>query len=365
MINIPKNLTVLVEPTAECNMRCRHCYHAKSEYTKHRMSIDLLNKLLKCISKYYKEIKIIWHGGEPLLMGEEFFCSAYNIFDEYTSKYDMRFKFGIQTNGVLLNDELIKLFEKTKTHISISFDGIYNDVLRQKTREVKSVIKKLKKNGIDFSCMSTVSAININHMKEMYEYFKDLSVSVKFNPIYPDGVAKQNESLLITKEEWTSRYIDLFEYWFYDVNCNISFLTCIDMLKKYLNSYFGCLGATCLYRYLATDSYGNIYPCGRLICDDYKFINIEEINDIREVYMIKKYVELLNDSIARIANCKQCRWVSRCHSGCNALAYVGGNILKPYSFDCYFTKQLFNKIDKLLVNSNNKAINRYAKELIG
>ena len=184
MNDFPKNLTVLLEPTAECNLRCRHCYHAKTDYVKNRMSIPTLNKFLKCVAGYYRDVKIIWHGGEPILMGYDFFENAYALFKRFSAEYNIRFKFGIQTNGTLLNDNLIDLFVKTNTHISISFDGVFNDVLRQGTKEVECVISKLKNRGVEFSCISTISSANVRHMKEMYEFFKGLAISVKFNPIY-------------------------------------------------------------------------------------------------------------------------------------------------------------------------------------
>ena len=364
MMDFPENLTILLEPTADCNLRCRHCYHADTEYTKNIMHIGMLDKLLLSLVEQYQNVKIIWHGGEPLLAGYKFFKDAYSLFEKCSANNKVSFKFGVQTNGTLLNDEFIELFKSTNTHISISFDGVYNSVLRQKTREVEAVISKLKNLGITFSCISTISSANVNHLKEMYEYFKKLGVAVKFNPIYPAGAAIGNCDFLISKEEWTSNFIDLFEYWLYDTGCNISFVSCIDILKKYFNEYCGCLGGTCLYRYVAIDSNGDIYPCGRLISDDFKLANIDEISDIRQAYLSKRYLELSNDSIARIENCKSCKWFHRCHSGCNASANLGKDLKTPYPFDCYFTRKVFEHIQNVLQALSLDNINSYAKKII-
>lgn len=364
MNSFPKNLTVLLEPTAECNLRCRHCYHAKTNYVKNRMSISTLNKFLKCVAGYYKDVKIIWHGGEPLLMDYDFFKEAYAVLGKFSSEHGIRFRFGVQTNGTLLNDDLIELFAKANTHISISFDGRYNNVLRQDTSEVEYVIEKLKNRGINFSCISTISSANVHHMKEMYEYFKGLAISVKFNPIYPDGAATENNDYLITKEDWAHNFMELFEYWYNDIDCNIQLISCMEVLKKYLISYYGCLGGVCLYRYLAINSYGDLYPCGRLISDDFKLANIDALNDIREAFISSKYSELSRVASIRADKCKACKWFSRCHSGCNASAGLGGDLKIPYSFDCYFIKYVFSMIKKLLSCHGDKLINPYAKELI-
>lgn len=362
MNDFPQNLTVLLEPTAECNLRCRHCYHAKTDYVKNRMSIPTLNKFLKCVAGYYRDVKIIWHGGEPILMGYDFFENAYALFKRFSAEYNIRFKFGIQTNGTLLNDNLIDLFVKTNTHISISFDGVFNDVLRQGTKEVECVISKLKNRRVEFSCISTISSANVRHIKEMYEFFKGLAISVKFNPIYSDGAATENNDFLISKEDWAHNFVELFEYWYNDADCNIRFISCMEVLRKYLISYYGCLGGICLYRYLAVDSYGDLYPCGRLISDDFRLANVDALTDIREAFISPKYSELSRVASIRAEKCKSCTWFSRCHSGCNASANLGGDLATAYPFDCYFTQYVFGKLEKIL--SNNKAINPYAKELI-
>lgn len=364
MKEFPKNLTILLEPTADCNLRCKHCYHAKTNYSSEKMSLEIFEKLLKSIAEYYKDVNIIWHGGEPLMIGYDFYQKAYELLERYAAEYNIKFTFGIQTNGTLLSDDFIDLFLKNKTHISISYDGSYNSVLRQQTDRVEQIIDKLKDKGVHFSCISTISSVNVAHMEEMYKYFKTIGVSVKFNPIYPDGAATKEATYLITKEEWTENFSKLFELWFYDLDCNIALISCIDILKKYLRSYCGCNGGACLYRYVAVNGNGDIFPCGRLICDGFKLMNVSDITDIRETFISTKYAEISSDSIARMKKCSKCKWFMHCHSGCNAAANLNGDLKTPYEFDCYFTRHVFNKIEQILLNRGNKKINKYAEELI-
>lgn len=128
------------------------------------------------------------------------------------------------------------------------------------------------------------------------------------------------------------------------------------MLRKYLISYYGCLGGICLYRYLAIDSYGDLYPCGRLISDNFRLANVNELNDIREVLICPRYSELSQASSIRIDKCKACKWFSRCHSGCNASANLAGDLTTAYPFDCYFTKYVFGKIEKIFSNIKAKIL---------
>lgn len=359
------DLIILLEPTGACNLRCKHCYHAKSKYDSKKMSIDTLERFLSITVPHYNKIKIIWHGGEPLLMGFDYYCAAYELFSKYKEEYGVVFDYSIQTNGTLLDNKLIELFQQTKTFISISYDGIYNNFLRQETDKTRKAIELLKNKEIKFACLSTISKVNANNLIELYEEFKNINVSVKFNPILPDGAAKKNTEFNLTKEEWTTNFIQLFKYWFSDTKCNINLATCSDLLTKYLGLYNnGCINGSCMFRYLAVDAYGNVYPCGRLMERDYKLVNINKLEDIRQTFLSLKYNFLLDNNYKRIEKCKNCKWFTRCHSGCNASANLSGDLANPYDFECYFTHHVFVAIEQILNEINYEEINRYAKYIL-
>lgn len=360
----PNNLTILLEPTGACNLRCKHCYHAKTEFDTNKMTEKTLNRFLTITSPFYQNVKIIWHGGEPLLMGYDFYAYAYKAFREFTDNYGTKFNFSVQTNGTLLDEKFVELFEKTNTAISISYDGKYNNALREETEKVESAIDYLKVQNIKFSCLSVISHANIKYLVEMYEEFKEKNIPVKFNPIIPDGAAKENKNYLITKEEWTSCFSEFFKYWFFDDKCNIYLETCCGILAKYLGFQGGCLSGTCLFHYLAVDSYGNLYPCGRLVDKNFLLTNIFDIEDIRQSYLSEKYSEILNSNTLRANNCKMCKWFSKCHSGCNASAILSGELKKPFEFDCYFIRQIFITIENVLENYDISKINPYAREIL-
>lgn len=360
-----KEITVLLEPTAACNLRCRHCYHAKTEYDNKKMSKETFDRFLTITAPYYKKVKVIWHGGEPLLVGYYFFEYAYSQFDYYTQKYGTKFEFCIQTNGTLLDKKLIEIFLKTDTTISISYDGKYNDVLRQETKKVENIITLLKSSNIKFTCLSTISSASVNHLVELYEYFKKKGIQSKFNPILPDGAARENFNYIMTKQEWTKNFIELFRYWFYDKECNIYLSTCCDILTKYLGLLGnGCLSGTCMFCYIAINAYGNLYPCGRLIEKDYLIGNIYELNDIRQAYLSNRYIGILNKSKQRIMKCKSCKWFNMCNSGCNASANLNGDLTSVSDFECYFNRHVFEFIEAILKDYEISNINRYAQEIL-
>lgn len=363
-MKFPSNLTVLLEPTADCNIRCRHCYHADTAYDSFRMPVETLEEFIKRSVPNYKHIKIIWHGGEPLLMGHEFFRDAYDLINRYSEKYGTKIKFNLQTNGTLLDDEYIGFFNSNNTAISISYDGLYNSVLRQETQKTERAIEALKAKNMDVFCLSTVSSKSINHLIDIYSFFKEKKINIKFNPLFPDGAALCNKEFIITKEEWCASFIELFDYWLFDKECNIAVASCQEMLKRRIAAHCGCPGA-CLFQYIAVDGYGNLYPCGRMVDPEFKICNVKDIEDIRQCFLKDTYCDLAEKSQRRIAKCKNCKWLAKCQGGCNSNAHLGKGIDKHNDFDCYFNQQVFMHIEKLLnenVDINN--INPYAREIL-
>lgn len=359
-----ESIYIILEPTAACNLRCKHCYHAKTGYANHKMSMQTLDRFLAVCAPHYKNVKIIWHGGEPLLMGCDFFREAYEHFARYSQNCGVRFDFSVQTNGTLLDEKLIDVFAKNDTYIALSYDGTFNDVLRRETGKVEDVICLLQSKKVPFSCLSTVSSLSVDHLVELYTYFKGRKIPIKFNPILPDGAAKRHNEYMLTKEQWADNEIRLLDVWLYDKDCNIHVATCCDALQRFLGGGYGCLNGTCMFRYLAIDSYGNIYPCGRLMENKYKLADIHGVEDLHQVFLRERYIALLEQNRQRIESCKACRYFSRCHGGCNASSSLGGDIAKRFEFECYATKHIFSYLEKALCACDKDKLNPYAKEIM-
>lgn len=73
-----KNISVLIKLTENCNLRCAYCFHSESGYTDTILNIEDLKKFINLLFSEYNSIKIIWHGGEPLLVGLDYYKEIYN-----------------------------------------------------------------------------------------------------------------------------------------------------------------------------------------------------------------------------------------------------------------------------------------------
>jgi hypothetical protein len=98
--------TLILEPVKRCNLSCRYCYSDGAGAG--IMSRQTLRTALEKTARYaerqgFREIHILWHGGEPLLAGLGFFRAAMKILDGLAS--DLRFHHYLQTNSLLLDHD--------------------------------------------------------------------------------------------------------------------------------------------------------------------------------------------------------------------------------------------------------------------
>ena len=120
---------ILSKPTgAICNLDCAYCFYLSKEElypgSNFRMSADVLEQHVRQYLETQPDgtVSLAWQGGEPTLMGLDFFKQAVGYADKY-KKPKQKVEYTIQTNGVLLNDEWAKFLKKHNVLVGISIDG--------------------------------------------------------------------------------------------------------------------------------------------------------------------------------------------------------------------------------------------------
>lgn len=130
MTKPPFNL-LTIQTTRACNLRCLYCYQDDESYKSPlRITLDIFKRLIESLIAYHRSIgsaepiSITFHGGEPLLLGHEFFRDALNhlaTLDNSPNKD--RFSLAVQTNLTLLDEPYCHIFREHKVTISTSIDG--------------------------------------------------------------------------------------------------------------------------------------------------------------------------------------------------------------------------------------------------
>ena len=171
---IPANINhVYIMMTEACPLDCEYCY-IKDRKTKNSVSDEHIDSLIEAFE--YKEPRIIYFGGEPLL--------ELNHIKEVTERWKHRCQFQVITSGLVnfekFIDEVYKP-NKAKFDIQISWDGYFNDnrVLRNGTnkqdRVIATVISTLEM-GIPLQVRSVINDENIDNLYKIYQTYRHLKL---------------------------------------------------------------------------------------------------------------------------------------------------------------------------------------------
>ena len=176
--------SLLIKPvSADCNLRCGYCYYLDKSRLypnsrRHRMSDNVLEQLVKSyMVTPQPTYAFIWQGGEPTLMGLDFFRKVVALQERYGDNGAIVANC-LQTNSTLIDDELARHFARYRFLLGCSLDGptgIHNHyrytVGGYPTHEtVMSGIKILKRHGVEFNILVLVSKANVRQAVEVYRY---------------------------------------------------------------------------------------------------------------------------------------------------------------------------------------------------
>jgi uncharacterized protein len=173
----PLAFHLLAKPTgAICNLDCTYCFFLSKEMlypgSRFRMADDLLETYLRQLIEAHAasaEVTVAWQGGEPTMMGLEFFARSVGL-AEALKQPGQRIVHTIQTNGTLLNDAWAAFFAEHDFLVGLSIDGLreihdtyrVNKAGRGSFGEVMAGLDALRRHGVQWNALTTVHAENQN-----------------------------------------------------------------------------------------------------------------------------------------------------------------------------------------------------------
>ncbi|MDD6469202.1 MAG: radical SAM protein [Bacilli bacterium] len=332
-----KSITVIIQTTLSCNLRCKHCYEGDCQHYREIMSLATLEDIIAKTQYQYLDVNYLWFGGEPLLAGVSFFKKAIELQQKYKS-LDHKIRNSVQTNGVIL-DKFIDFFIENNFHVSVSYDCQFNEVLRQKSDIVLKNIDLCANKGLKINLLSVLHKDNYLHQKEMCDFLINRQIDAKFNRIFCSGTAVKNQQFLIGDDEFLKSQKNEFIRW---ISTESQFLH--PFFKPLLNLVFKnntieCVYSACLFKRVSFSPNGDMMTCPRFSGSEYTFGNISQIENIYEVFANSKYLDLASKAIERKKKCKQeCSLYPICNGGCNANFYDESDITSNDSWFCRFNR---------------------------
>ena len=335
----PGAFHVMTKPRgAICNLDCKYCYFLSKERLYPGSSFRMSDELLEAYTRQYiqaqrvPEVTFAWQGGEPTLMGLDFYRRAV----EYQLKYrkpGMQIKNTFQTNGILLDEEWAEFFRQQDFLVGISLDGpaALHDAYRvdkgggaTHARVLKG-IQILKEHGVDFNILCCVHAKNVEHPLEIYRHFRDEigAQFVQFIPVVElDNETGYQEGYRVTRRSvgggnYGAFLVAVFDEWVrHDVG-----RVFVQIFEVALSVWLGGRAGLCVFEEtcgaaLALEHNGDLFSCDHYVEPRYFLGNIEN-GDLAEMAGSAEQIafgQAKKDLLPRY--CRECEVRFICNGGC-------------------------------------------------
>ncbi|MEG0425931.1 MAG: anaerobic sulfatase maturase, partial [Cetobacterium sp.] len=327
-----KHINLLIKPSSSlCNISCDYCFYSDVAFNRAHpsfgfMSIETLEKLVKeAFFTAKNSITFSFQGGEPTLMGVEFYKKFHNFVKKYNTN-NIFVNFAIQTNGILLNKEWADLFKEEKYLVGISLDGnkeTHNFFRKDKlgngtfSQTLKN-IKLLQKNNIDFNILFVVNKKTVENLKDIYLFFKNSKFKyLQFIPCL-DKLDNSIGDYSLTEQEYGFFLDELFKLWNNDLkNKKYTSIRFFDNLLAIIlnNQVESCdMNGHCSVN-TVVESNGNIYPCDFYVLDEFLLGNIHS-TPLKDILTSQKAFDFVKSSLKFDSECKTCNYFNLCKSGC-------------------------------------------------
>lgn len=369
----PPAFHLLAKPTgAICNLDCAYCFFLDKELlypgSKFRMSDAVLERYIRQLIESHRvdQVTVAWQGGEPTLMGLDFYRKAMALEEKYR-RPGMTFLNTMQTNGTLLNDEWGEFFKEHNFLIGLSLDGPrdLHDVYRvdkggQPTFDkVMRGLRLLQKHGVEYNLLTTVNRVNADYPLEVYQFLRDEAGAdwMQFIPVverinengltlYQAGTTVSDRSVL--PEQFGDFLTTIFDEWVrHDVG-RIYVQTFEAAARNWLgleSSGMCVFNETC-GQGLALEHNGDLYACDHFVEPDYHLGNIQDEHMIKLVASPQqlKFGASKRDTLPQY--CLECDVRFACHGECPKNRFLTTPDGEPgLNYLCAGFKHFFHHVD--------------------
>lgn len=369
----------MAKPTGPiCNLDCKYCFYLEKEDLypgQHRwaMSEEVLESYIRQYiqAQAAPTITFAWQGGEPTLLGVEFFRKVVELENKYADGRTIENAF--QTNGVLLNDSWAEFFAQNQFLVGLSIDGPrelqdcyrVNKGGKPTFDAVMAGISYLKKHGVAFNTLTAVNRKNSYHPLEVYRFLREAgSGYMQFIPIVermagtigPDGLHLISPSWQGAAQvsEWSveplqyGRFLcTIFDEW---VRRDVGryFVQIFDVA---LESWYGIPQGLCVFRKtcgnaLAIEHNGDLYSCDHYVYPENRLGNIMEspLESLVGSSEQRRFGVAKSDSLPRY--CRQCEVRFACNGECPKHRFLKTPDGEPgLNYLCAGYKHFFHHID--------------------
>lgn len=354
-------ITPIIKVVGErCNLKCSYCYYNHINQTpdgNRIMSIEMLERVIsQYLSIFDGPLIFVWHGGEPMLAGIDFYRSVLLLEERYKNNTHLITN-AIQTNGILIDYNWATFLKHNGFKVSLSIDGV--DHVQNKYRRtisgkgtsntIERSVSILHEAGVDFNVLQTITKSSLPFLKESFNYFTDVlhirnwGINV-FRDVEHTNSIMEGES--ITNEDYFYLITKLLDIWMEKNDPSII----IREIEDYALAACGKTPDTCSMSgncssFITIDWDGTVYPC----CDN--IVSHEDVvpghlssDNLLDIINGDQRLQLAEHINALPNKCQDCGFLYGCYNGCT---YHRENGQNPY---CKAHRDILRYFkDKLLI----------------
>lgn len=374
---------VLAKPIGPiCNLDCTYCFYLEKQNLfpadeKFRMSDEVLESFIRQYIEQQTspEINFAWQGGEPTLLGVEFFRKVVALQQRHGG--GRKISNGLQTNGTLLDDEWAQFLAEHKFLVGLSIDGprALHDAYRVDKRQkptfdlVMRGLKVLQKYAVEFNTLTVVNRKNAQHPLEVYRFLKEVgSGFIQFIPLVErkvDPAARQQGFDLagpprqevdaappvtawsVVPKDYGHFLVSIFDEW---VRKDVGKIF-VQLFDVALGNWMGLPGSLCVFsetcgKAVALEHNGDLYACDHYVYPEFRLGNLlnQSLGDMVGSPAQRKFGQDKRDTLPRL--CRECPVLFACHGECPKHRFVRTPDNEPgLNYLCLAYKQFFTHIN--------------------
>lgn len=334
---------LLLHGSYACNLNCIYCenQHLRTAYHNAHMTEDTVREIVEKLGKNLSEVT--WHGGEPLLLDKSLLIAL----EEEKKKHRLNFITSLQTNSLLLDQDMVDFLDQYNIDFGTSFDGINNTSSRGKA-STDSILRCLKEFPHRIGFIGVTYKDTIDMLIENYEYYKSLGVSGIQSCIVRENVIEASNPYLVSNDVAIPKMLEYIDYWIHDRDHPIRDSYVIRFIQRLLGIGHTCEDIYCLGGWMIIDPVGNLGFCGHNLLED-SIVNIKDISSYQDILVHPNYLKSIYKQQRLVKSCQNCEWYHVCYGACMGLNYEydhSYNSISPRN--CEYTKGVLSGVYEMM-----------------
>lgn len=325
-------LSLLVKPAGpDCNLDCTYCfYRCKAalypETKMHRMSLEVLERFIAdYLRMRFPHTSFGWQGGEPTLMGLDFFRHAVDFQRKYASPEQVVTN-GLQTNAMLIDEDWARFCAEENFLVGVSLDGPgdIHDYYRRTPggkpswQRVMEGVERLKEAGAEFNILAMATPKSAACPERIYDFFMEQSLYfLQFIPcVELDPNTGRIADYTVRPQDYGRFLCRIFDRWIADDWQRVYIRMFNDVLMAYrVGTQPTCImQPTCLGA-IVIEHNGDAYACDFFVEPQWRLGNVMEttLRKMSASPTMQRFRERKRDLAAK---CRKCRWLWLCNGSC-------------------------------------------------